>query len=212
MLRGAAAGVAGLVTAGAAAGCTAQSEQPTTGASAGARSPRVLLAYFSRAGENYYDGGRRDLTVGNTEVIAQHIRARIGCDVFRIEAADPYSDDYDATVQRNQREQQTDSRPRIQKALPDLGRYDTVLIGSGIWNVRPPMIMSTFAEGLDFTGKTVLPFVTYAVSRLGNAMDVYRATCRGARFGDPLAVRGEEAVGARTRVETWLHASGLTGR
>jgi hypothetical protein len=28
----------------------------------------VLLAYFSRAGENYYNGDRIDLEVGNTEV------------------------------------------------------------------------------------------------------------------------------------------------
>ncbi len=31
----------------------------------------VLLAYFSRAGENYYNGGRRNLDVGNTDVFAR---------------------------------------------------------------------------------------------------------------------------------------------
>jgi hypothetical protein len=31
---------------------------------------RILLAYFSRPGENYYYGGRRNLEVGNTEVLA----------------------------------------------------------------------------------------------------------------------------------------------
>jgi hypothetical protein len=31
---------------------------------------RVLLAYFSRAGENYHYGGRKNLTIGNTEVLA----------------------------------------------------------------------------------------------------------------------------------------------
>ena len=46
--------------------------------------------------------------------------------------------------------------------------YDTVLIGSPIWNVRPPMIMTTFAESHDFTGKQVYPFVTHAVSGLGS--------------------------------------------
>ncbi len=51
---------------------------------------RVLLAYFSRAGENYYHGGRRDLKVGNTEVVARMISKLIRCDVHRIRAADPY--------------------------------------------------------------------------------------------------------------------------
>ena len=56
---------------------------------------RILLAYFSRAGENYYNGGRRDLKVGNIEVLAGMIADRLRCDVHKIEAAKPYSDDYD---------------------------------------------------------------------------------------------------------------------
>src|SRR5215208_5521733 len=50
---------------------------------------RVLLAYFSRAGENYYYGGRRDLDVGNTEVLARIIAELNQVDVHRIEAAQP---------------------------------------------------------------------------------------------------------------------------
>ena len=53
---------------------------------------RILLAYFSRPGENYYYGGRRDLDVGNTQVLAEMIADLIDCDVFRIEAAEPYPD------------------------------------------------------------------------------------------------------------------------
>ncbi|WP_198940572.1 hypothetical protein [Micromonospora sp. CB01531] len=49
-------------------------------------------------GENYYYGGRRNLDVGNTEVLAGMIRERIDCDVYRIEAADPYPDAYQPTV------------------------------------------------------------------------------------------------------------------
>lgn len=37
---------------------------------AGGDGGRVLLAYFSRAGENYYFGDRINLEVGNTEVLA----------------------------------------------------------------------------------------------------------------------------------------------
>jgi len=44
---------------------------------------RVLLAYFSRPGENHWTGGRRDLEVGNTEVLARKISARLDCDVHR---------------------------------------------------------------------------------------------------------------------------------
>ncbi|MFJ8949255.1 hypothetical protein ACIRO1_04080 [Streptomyces sp. NPDC102381] len=84
---------------------------PTTSAAgtpsdpSGSDAGRVLLAYFSRPGENYDYGKRRDLKVGNTEVLAGMIADRITCDVHRIEAAAPYSDSYDDTVARNVPEQ-----------------------------------------------------------------------------------------------------------
>nr|WP_276615554.1 flavodoxin [Nonomuraea basaltis] len=82
-------------------------------------------------------------------------------------------------------------------------------MGSGIWNVRPPMIMRTFAESLDFTGKTILPVVTYAVSGLGTAPEEYAAACPGATIGDGLAVRGEEVQQASAVVLSWLRRVGL---
>jgi hypothetical protein len=36
----------------------------------------------------------------------------IGCDVHRVEATDPYLDAYDATVERNLREQHADAPDR----------------------------------------------------------------------------------------------------
>ncbi|MEX5632701.1 flavodoxin [Parafrankia sp. FMc2] len=170
---------------------------------------RVLLAYFSRAGENYHYGGRRNLTVGNTEVLADLIAGRIDCDVHRIEAADPYPDDYEATVARNVREQNADARPAIAGSAPSLDRYDVVLLGSPIWNARPPMIMWTFTEALDFTGRTVHPVVTYAVSGLGRAADDYGRACRGATIGDGLAALGETVTDADQQVATWLTRTGL---
>ena len=169
---------------------------------------RVLLAYFSRAG-HYYNGGRRTLEVGNTDVVAGMNQDAIGCDVYRTDAAEAYSDSYDDTVARNVREQDGNARPRIADPLPELAGYDAVLIGSPIWNVRPPMIMNTFTEAFDFSGKTVFPFVTYAVSQLGRTEEVYRQSCRGARFGSALAIRGEEATGSRSAVGDWLARIGL---
>ena len=121
-LRGAILGVAGVVIGAQISGCAkassrggdepantpvrptapASAAQPatvqttTTSTSTGSGSgSTVLLAYFSRPGENYYYGGRTNLTVGNTDVLAGMIRQRIECDVYRIEPVDPYSDNYD---------------------------------------------------------------------------------------------------------------------
>jgi flavodoxin len=169
----------------------------------------LLLAYFSRAGENYYYGGRRTLEVGNTEAMASMISRLIPCDVYRIEAADHYSDDYDDTVARNVREQDADARPAIAQPLPALGQYEAVLLGSPIWNVRAPMIMSTFVEGVDLGGKTIWPFTTHAMSGLGTVVRDYGRSAPDATIGAGLAVQGEEVDGAAGAIEQWLRAAGL---
>ncbi|WP_406335705.1 flavodoxin [Streptomyces sp. NBC_00203] len=200
LLRGVLLGGATVMTGVQIAGCSTSSpsgaaresaERPASAASAG---KRVLLAYFSRPGENYSYGGRTNLRIGNTEVLAGMISDRIECDVYRIEAVDPYADDYDETVARNAREQDADARPAIANLPSSMERYDTVLLGSPIWNVRAPMIMTTFTATFDFHGKTVFPFTTYAMSGLGTNRTRlqgvlprrdHRRRARGTRRGSP---------------------------
>jgi hypothetical protein len=80
------AGTAGTLVAAALGGCSqetqanSEGQRPTEGnpttsmqtsdAPADPAAPKVLVAYFSRAGENYYYGDRTWLEVGNTEVVA----------------------------------------------------------------------------------------------------------------------------------------------
>lgn len=87
---------------------------------------------------------------------------------FLAGGADPYPGGYSATVERNVREQDADARPAVANPLPSIEPYDTVLLGSPIWNVRAPMIMSTFTEGLDLRGRTVVPFTTHAMGGPGS--------------------------------------------
>ncbi|WP_129658300.1 flavodoxin [Rothia uropygialis] len=176
--------------------------EPTTGS-------QTLLVYFSRPGENYWEGGRRDLDVGNTKVIAQNIRDRIDCDAFEILAADPYPAAYDPTVARNVREQDADARPAIDGELPDLTGYSTVLLGSPVWNSRTPMIMSTFIEAVDLAEKRVLPFVTYAVSGMAGIDQDYRDALPASNVANGLAIRGEEASDAADAVDAWVRSNGL---
>ncbi|WP_419998110.1 flavodoxin [Streptomyces boninensis] len=218
-LRGVAAGGITAVSGLHLAGCSpasspggersAPAEGPASTATPGSAGRRVLLAYFSRPGENYYYGRRTNLKVGNTQVLAGMISERIECDVLRIKAAEPYPDSYDATVTRNSREQDDDARPEITNLPSSIDRYDTVLLGSPIWNVRPPMIMSTFTDAFGFRGKTVFPFVTYAVSGLGSTERDYADSCPGATIGEGLAVRGEKVRDADADARSWLRRIGL---
>jgi hypothetical protein len=127
--------------------------------------------------------------------------------LHRIEAADPYPTGYEETVQRNVTEQNADARPAIANVLQSIDDYDTILIASPIWNVQPPKIMSTFVEGFDFRGKTVLPITTHAMSGLGTTARGYARLCVGGRIGRGLAVRGEEVRSAGEAVDQWVAAA-----
>nr|MDT0667292.1 flavodoxin [Micromonospora sp. DSM 115978] len=93
--------------------------------------------------------------------------------------------------------------------LRSIDEYDTILLASPIWNVRAPMIMTTFTDGFDFSGKIVHPVVTYAVSGLGSTERDYADACPGASIGQGLAVRGEEVAQAGADVDAWLREVGL---
>ena len=57
-----------------------------------------LVAFYSRADENYFGGQYRCIEVGNTEKAANIIAQIIGADLFQIRQKVPYSADYDTCV------------------------------------------------------------------------------------------------------------------
>ena len=58
----------------------------------------ILIAYFSRAGENYFGGKIKSVEVGNTEICAKELKKAIEADLFKIEMKEPYSDNYKKCV------------------------------------------------------------------------------------------------------------------
>ena len=58
----------------------------------------ALIAFYSRAGENYFGGAYRRISVGNTEKVAEMLADLTGGELYKIEQAEPYSDDYKTCV------------------------------------------------------------------------------------------------------------------
>ena len=50
---------------------------------------KKLIAYYSRADENYFGGQRRYITEGNTEKAAKMLAELTGADLFQIEQKVP---------------------------------------------------------------------------------------------------------------------------
>lgn len=168
---------------------------------------KILLAYFSRAGENYQT---ESTEVGNTAVVAGFIEDALGCDTFEIVPENPYPFDYDETTELAKQEQSDDARPAIAGSMPDLSKFDTILLGCPIWWGDEPMIVRTFLESGDFSGKTIIPFTTHGGSGLGSVVSNYTELVPSAQVSDEgLAVIGSQASVSKQQVEEWLSDLGL---
>jgi len=108
----------------------------------------ILVAYFSWS--------------GTTQRMAQEIAAQTGADIFRIEPVTPYPTEYTPCTEVAKAEKEANARPAISGKVEKWSEYDTVFIGCPVWWWTTPMIICTFTESYDFTGKTVVPFCTYA--------------------------------------------------
>ena len=174
-------------------------EQPT-------QAGRVLVAYFSRAGENYVNGTVRKLARGNTEIVAQMVAEITGGDLFRIETAHTYATDYTACTEEAADEKRRAARPEL-RALPEsLDGYDAVVLGYPNWWGTMPMAVYTFLESLDFAGKTILPFCTHEGSGLSSTeRDIARA-CPEAQVLAGLAIHGADVATTPERVRPTLAA------
>ena len=165
---------------------------------------KILVAFFSRAGENYAVGY---IEKGNTHIIAEMIAAETGGDLFHIQPVTPYPDDYTECTEAAKRELNTNARPAIQgdAAVED---YDIIFIGYPNWWGDMPMPVYTFIEKHDWQGKTVIPFCTHEGSGLSGTENKLKSACKGSTVLKGLAVRGATAQNkqeqARQNVKNWL--------
>ena len=53
----------------------------------------ILIAYYSRAGENYFGGSYRRIPVGNTRRVAEQLLYHLGRWVYLVDAADDLKED-----------------------------------------------------------------------------------------------------------------------
>lgn len=168
---------------------------------------KILIAYFSRAGENYVNGSIERLAVGNTELVARMVADVTSGELFRIEPERTYAADYTACTEEAAAEKRAGARPAL-KALPQsIDAYDTIVLGYPNWWGTMPMAVYTFLEAFDFTGKQILPFCTHEGSGLSGTEGDIARTCPGAVVLGGLAIHGADAAQSRGQVEAWLKRS-----
>lgn len=155
----------------------------------------TLVAYFSWS--------------GNTEAMANLIAEQTGGTLFEIAPATPYTDDYDALLDIAQQEQADNARPELAATVENWDSYDVVLVGYPDWWSDAPMVIYSFLESYDWTGKTLVPFCTSGGSGFGRSLDRLPDSAPGATILEGLHVSGSSAADSGEEVAEWIAGLGL---
>ena len=170
---------------------------------------KTLIAFFSRADENYFGGAMRYVKVGNTEIVVNQMKELIDADIFKIEMLNPYSPVYMTCIDEAKKDLRENARPELTNYLDSIDRYDTIVLAYPNYWGTLPMAVETFLERYDFTGKTILPLCTNEGSGMGSSERDVKKYAKGADVKSGLAITGSQAANAKTAVEKWFSANGL---
>ena len=145
---------------------------------------------------------------GNTEEMATYIAEQVGGDLLEIKPETAYPTDYNETGDIAKVERDENARPEIANLPASIDEYDTILVGYPIWWHTAPMIIGTFLENYDLTGKEIYPFTQSAsmdTEQFNNSIEFVRGVSNGATVHDGLFVRPSN-TGA---IDTYLSENGL---
>ena len=165
-----------------------------------------IIIYYSRTGENYWSGGVKNISKGNTERVAEFIQKAVGGDLFQVETVKDYPADYYACIEEAKDELRARSRPELKAYLGSIAEYDNVFVCGPCWWGTFPMAVFSQLDRLDFAGKKVMAVMTHEGSGLGSCERDLKKTCTGASFGKGFAVAGHSAAGSEAQVAAWAKA------
>ncbi len=156
---------------------------------------KILITYFSWG--------------GNTKFIAEKINAQVGGDMFRIETAVPYPEDYNEAaygVAKKQHEEGT--KPEL-KDNGDVSGYDVIFVGTPAWWYEMAPAVKTFLSENNFEGKTIIPFITHGGGGKYTIAENMGKFATGAKVLEPLVVYENGDSNTDSQITKWLNKLGF---
>lgn len=135
----------------------------------------------------------------------------VGGDIFEIETAKPYPDDYDAVVKQATEERESGYKPPLKSRVQDMGSYDVVFIGFPIWGMALPSPIRSFLSEHNLSGKTIVPFCTHGGYGQGQSFNTVKELSQQSNTLEGFAVDGKSAARAQPEVRKWLQEIKLIG-
>ena len=189
------------------------SEQPQTLEDAG--NSNILIAYFTWADNTVVEDpssvdvdattSASVLAPGNAAKLASWIQQEVGGDLHSIVVEEPYSSDYDQCLDRAADEKAENARPALASHVDNMEDYDIVFLGFPNWWYTLPMPVLTFVEEYDWSGKTVVPFVTHGTGGLSSTIrDLTAALPEDVAILEPIGIYRPEVDASRSAVQEWI--------
>ena len=147
---------------------------------------------------------------GNTERIARALQSAAGGDLLRIDTAEPYTGSYDDVVNQGQEEVQRGYEPALKPVAVSPENYDVIAVGTPTWWYTMAPAVKTFLHGQDFSGKTVIPFMTNG-GWPGHVIKDMKKACPGAAFACEMQVRfdsqgGDQMETPEAEIAAWAQS------
>ena len=139
---------------------------------------KMLIIFFTRT--------------GNTELFSNDIKECLNIKSFKIIPVKDYPSDSSEMSLISVKEKSENARPEIKAPLTNIANYDKILLGYPIWNSYLPCIVITQLLKLDFTGKTIYPFITHEGSGVGNSFDEIKLYTPGAIVKKGFCLKGSD--------------------
>ena len=129
--------------------------------------------------------------------------------LFEIVPEEAYIDDYDALLDIATEEKESGARPAIAGSIEDIAQYDVIYVGYPNWWSDMPMILYTFFDSYDLSGKTIAPFCTSGGSGLSGTVSSIKELEPDANVLEGLHIGSSSASNLDSAVSDWLGSLGL---
>ena len=142
---------------------------------------------------------------GNAAQLASFIQQEVGGDLFSIGVSDKYPSDYDECMDRAADEKAENARPALSTHVSNMDDYDIVFLGFPNWWYTLPMPVLSFVDEYDWSGKTVIPFVTHGTGGLSATVrDLTAALPSDTTILDAIGVYRPDVPSAKSKIQTWI--------
>ena len=163
----------------------------------GKKMKKLLIIYYSWSN-------------GNTERIAKMLQSETDSDILKIDTVVPYSGSYDDVVNQGQNEVQRGYEPEIKPLDINIADYDVIAVGTPTWWYTMAPAVKTFLHQQDFTGKTVVPFMTNG-GWLGHVIKDMKAACKGANVVCDMQIQFDSTGGSnmetpQEQINEWIQS------